>query len=68
MSSRCCAVFGHFLYCFASFDWCDFKLRATSDRIGPGCVAEFCAMLEMYDQPRDAIDAIAMQHHVDYSV
>ena len=43
-SSRCCAVFGHFLYCFASFDSRDFKFSATSDRKGPGCVAEFCAM------------------------
>ena len=42
--SRCCAVFGHFLYCFASFDSRDFKFSATSDRKGPGCVAEFCAM------------------------
>ena len=43
-SSRCCAVFGHFLYCFASFDSRDFKFSATRDRKGPGCVAEFCAM------------------------
>ena len=43
-SSRCCAVFGHFLYCFTSFDSRDFKFSATSDRKGPGCVAEFCAI------------------------
>ena len=43
-SSRCCAVFGHFLYCFTSFDSREFKFSATSDRKGPGCVAEFCAM------------------------
>ena len=43
-SSRCCAVFGHFLYCFASFDSHDFKFSATSDRKSTVCVAEFCAM------------------------
>ena len=43
-SSRCCAVFGHFLYCFASFDSRAFKFSATSDGKGPGCVAAFCAM------------------------
>ena len=42
--SQCWTVFGHFLYCFASVDSRDFKFSATSDRKGPRCVAEFCAM------------------------
>ena len=44
-TGRCCAVFGHFLYCFASFDSRDFKFSAISDEKSPGCVAEFCAMI-----------------------
>ena len=54
-SSKCCAVFGHFHYIFASFDSQDFKFSATSDGKGPGCVAEFCAMPSY--SPRNDTDA-----------